>query len=86
MYRTALVSVSLLAARAAAHGYIGTFTLDGVDYEGFRNWNPNPSPDAIGWSFTTPDEGPVLDISSPSMAVSITMVSKRRQLSYRRKT
>lgn len=68
MHRPVLVSVGLLAARAAAHGYIETFTLDGVDYEGFRNWNPNPSPDAIGWSFTTPDEGPVLDISSPSMA------------------
>lgn len=68
MYHSTLVGLSLLAARAAAHGYIGTFTLGGVEYEGFRNWNPNPSPDAIGWSFTTPDEGPVLDISSPALA------------------
>lgn len=68
MYHTAIVSLALLATRAAAHGYIETFTLDGVDYEGFRNWNPNPSPNAIGWSFTTPDEGPVIDVSSPAMA------------------
>jgi lytic cellulose monooxygenase (C1-hydroxylating) len=68
MARFALLGVGLLATRAAAHGYIGTFTLDGVEYEGFRNWNPNPSPDATGWSFTTPDEVPILDISSPDMA------------------
>lgn len=68
MHRTSIASLALLSARAAAHGYIGTFTLDGVDYEGFRNHNPNPSPDAIGWSFTTPDEGPVLEPTDPSLA------------------
>ncbi|KAH7303909.1 glycoside hydrolase [Stachybotrys elegans] len=57
--------VLALASQAAAHGYIRTFTLDGVPREGFARWNPNPAPDAIGWSFTTPDEGPVLDITSP---------------------
>lgn len=68
MYRSALIGVASMVAQAAAHGYIETFTLDGVDHEGFRNYNPNPSPDAIGWSFTTPDEGPILDITSPDLA------------------
>lgn len=53
---------------AAAHGFVKTFTLDGVDYEGFWRWNNNPDPKAIGWSFTTPDEGPILDISNPDLS------------------
>ncbi|KAM0279429.1 hypothetical protein ACHAQH_004589 [Verticillium albo-atrum] len=56
-----------LAVEVVAHGYIRTFILDGIDYEGFRNWNPSPDPSAIGWPFTTPDEGPELDPSSPGM-------------------
>ncbi|KAI9149969.1 LOW QUALITY PROTEIN: Endoglucanase-4 [Paramyrothecium foliicola] len=64
MSRFALIA-TVLATKVAAHGYINSFTLDGVSYEGFARWNPNPASNAIGWSFTTPDEGPVLDISSP---------------------
>ncbi|KAL9943692.1 hypothetical protein D7B24_007234 [Verticillium nonalfalfae] len=65
MVRVALLL--FLTSQAAAHGYIKTFTLDGTDHEGFRNWNPDPSPSAIGWPFTTPDEGPELDPTSPDM-------------------
>ncbi|KAF7542232.1 hypothetical protein G7Z17_g11759 [Cylindrodendrum hubeiense] len=65
MFRSLLFTTAILASRVAAHGYLQTFTLDGVDYEGFSRWNPSPSPGAIGWSFTTEDEGPELDISSP---------------------
>ncbi|KAF3351920.1 hypothetical protein VdG1_09532 [Verticillium dahliae VDG1] len=68
MIRIALLL--LLTSQAAAHGYIKTFTLDGTDHEGFRNWNPSPSPSAIGWPFTTPDEGPELDPASPDMICS----------------
>lgn len=56
---------TLLISQVAAHGYIKTFTLDGTDHEGFSASNPSPDPKAIGWSFTTPDEGPELDFSSP---------------------
>jgi hypothetical protein len=56
---------TLLATHVAAHGYIKTFTLDGTDYEGFSRSNPSSGPNAIGWSFTTPDEGPEVDFSSP---------------------
>lgn len=66
MLRTAIV-LSALVAQAAAHGYINTFTLDGTSYEGFAFWHENKDPNAIGWSFTTQDEGPVLDPSSPDV-------------------
>lgn len=65
MARQLSLVATLLATRVAAHGYINTFTLDGEDYEGFSRWNPSPDPNAIGWSFTTEDEGPELDFSSP---------------------
>ncbi|KAK4099283.1 lytic polysaccharide monooxygenase [Parathielavia hyrcaniae] len=65
MARQLSFMATLLATRVAAHGYINTFTLDGVDYEGYSRWNPSPAADAIGWSFTTPDEGPELDMNSP---------------------
>lgn len=61
-----LLFLAAMASSVAAHGYMKTVTLDGTEYEGFNRWNPNPSPDAIGWSFTTEDEGPELDISSPN--------------------
>ncbi|CAI6082457.1 unnamed protein product [Clonostachys chloroleuca] len=67
MHRSLLLS-SLLAMEVAAHGFVKTFTLDGVDHEGFWRWNTNPDPKAIGWSFTTPDEGPILDISNPDLS------------------
>jgi cellulase len=54
-----------LVAQVLAHGYIRTITVDGVPFQGFSRWNPSPAPDAIGWSFSTPDEGPVLDYRSP---------------------
>jgi hypothetical protein len=54
-----------LVSQAIAHGYIRTITVDGVPFQGFSRWNPSPAPDAIGWSFSTPDEGPVLDYLSP---------------------
>ncbi|KAI8668603.1 hypothetical protein NCS57_00672000 [Fusarium keratoplasticum] len=63
MSRFILFGTALLASQVAAHGYLNTFTLDGVDYAGYSRWNP--SPDAIGWSFSTPDEGPEMDIFSP---------------------
>ncbi|KAK3291126.1 glycosyl hydrolase family 61-domain-containing protein [Chaetomium fimeti] len=65
MARQLSLAAALLATRVAAHGYINTFTLDGVDYEGFSRWNPSPDPNAISWSFSTPDEGPELEITSP---------------------
>ena len=64
MSRYALLT-AVLATNVAAHGFVKTITLDGKAYEGFQMWNPSPAGDAIGWSFTTPDEGPVLDINSP---------------------
>ncbi|KAF4960034.1 hypothetical protein FSARC_10586 [Fusarium sarcochroum] len=65
MVRSIILGVALMASQVAAHGYLNTFTLDGQDYEGFSRWNPSPDPNAIGWSFTTEDEGPEMDISSP---------------------
>ncbi|KAF4987041.1 hypothetical protein FDECE_15637 [Fusarium decemcellulare] len=65
MSRFAIFATAFLASQVAAHGYLNTFTLDGVDHQGFARWNPNPDPKAIGWSFTTEDEGPEMDISSP---------------------
>lgn len=64
MFRS-ITAIAILATQVAAHGYLNTFTLDGVAYQGFSRWNPSPSPDAIGWSFSTPDEGPELDLNSP---------------------
>ncbi|KAH7263728.1 glycoside hydrolase [Fusarium tricinctum] len=65
MSRYLMLGTALLASNVAAHGYLNTFTLDGTDYEGFSRWNPSPDPNAIGWSFSTEDEGPEMDISSP---------------------
>ncbi|KAK0391570.1 hypothetical protein NLU13_1070 [Sarocladium strictum] len=56
-----------LAAQAIAHGYVATYTVNGVDFEGFRRLDAPPIPNSVGWSFSTPDEGSVLDISSPDM-------------------
>ena len=68
MARSIFVTAALLASKVAAHGYLQTFQLDGVDHEGYDRWNDNRDPNHIGWSHTVPDEGPVLDISSPDMA------------------
>ncbi|KAH7142539.1 glycoside hydrolase [Fusarium sp. MPI-SDFR-AT-0072] len=65
MSRFLIIGTALLASNVAAHGYLKTFTLDGVDYEGFSRWKPSPDPNTIGWSFSTEDEGPEMDISSP---------------------
>ncbi|KAF4441837.1 Polysaccharide monooxygenase Cel61a [Fusarium austroafricanum] len=65
MSRFSIILTALLASNVAAHGYLNTFTLDDVKHEGFSRWNPSPDPKAIGWSFTTEDEGPEMDISSP---------------------
>lgn len=62
---TITLLAAMLASQVAAHGYLESIRLDGVLYEGFRVNNPSPDPNAIGWSFTTPDEGPELDIKSP---------------------
>jgi lytic cellulose monooxygenase (C1-hydroxylating) len=63
----ALAAASLLP-RALAHGYVRTWTLDGVDFDGYSRQDGQPHSDAIGWSFTTPDEGPEMDLSSPNFA------------------
>ncbi|KAL6870058.1 hypothetical protein ACO1O0_001393 [Amphichorda felina] len=67
MSRSLRLATVTLAAHVAAHGYLRTFALDGVDYEGYDRWNDSRDPNHIGWSFTTEDEGPVLDISSPDI-------------------
>lgn len=68
MLRSVILVATALAAQVDAHGYLHTFTLDRVDYEGYDRWTNNRGPNHIGWSFTTEDEGPELDISSPNMA------------------
>ncbi|KAH6620890.1 glycoside hydrolase [Chaetomium sp. MPI-SDFR-AT-0129] len=65
MARQLFLVATLLASQVAAHGYIKTFTLEGTEHEGFSASNPSPDPEAIGWSFTTPDEGAELDFGSP---------------------
>jgi hypothetical protein len=61
--------MAALAAQVAAHGYLQSITLDGVTYEGYNYWNTEDrDPNHIGWSHTTKDEGPELDISSPDFA------------------
>lgn len=67
MSRSLILATVALAAHVAAHGYVRTFTLDGVDYEGYDRWNDNRDPNHIGWSFATEDEGPELDVSSPDL-------------------
>lgn len=62
------LTTAILATRAAAHGYIKTFTLDGKAYEGYERWAETRDPNRIGWSYTTEDEGPELDLASPSFA------------------
>jgi len=60
--------MAALAAQVAAHGYLQSITLDGVTYEGYNYWNDDRDPNHIGWSHTTQDEGPELDVSSPDFA------------------
>jgi hypothetical protein len=56
-----------LAAQVVAHGYVATYTVNNVDFEGFRRLDAPAIPNSIGWSFSTPDEGSVLDATSPDM-------------------
>jgi lytic cellulose monooxygenase (C1-hydroxylating) len=63
-----LLALATFATHGAAHGYVRTWTLDGVDFSGYSRSDGSPKPDAIGWSFTTPDEGPELDLTSPNFA------------------
>lgn len=63
----AFLSLLGLAAQVSAHGYIQTYTVNGVDFEGFRRLDAPEIPNSIGWSFSTQDEGPVPDPSSPDM-------------------
>jgi lytic cellulose monooxygenase (C1-hydroxylating) len=70
MYTKAIAALAALALlpQALAHGYARTWTLDGVDFNGYSRQDGQPKPDAIGWSFTTNDEGPEMDFSSPNFA------------------
>ena len=64
---SALAAASFLP-QALAHGYVRTWTLDGVDFDGYSRQDGQPHSNAIGWSFTTNDEGPEMDLSSPNFA------------------
>jgi lytic cellulose monooxygenase (C1-hydroxylating) len=64
--KATILSAAAIVSVAHAHGYVRTWTLDGVDQTGYSRSDGTPKPDAIGWSFTTPDEGPELDMSSPA--------------------
>lgn len=63
-----ILGIAALTSQVAAHGYIRTFTLDGVDYEGYSRSDGGGKVGSIGWTFTTPDEGPVLEPSNPAFA------------------
>ncbi|CRK30330.1 hypothetical protein VD0002_g6720 [Verticillium dahliae] len=65
MLRSVALSMAVLVSQAAAHGYLSTFYLSGNNYEGYNYWQVDKAPNAIGWSFTTQNEGPEMDISSP---------------------
>ncbi|KAG7293606.1 hypothetical protein NEMBOFW57_003660 [Staphylotrichum longicolle] len=58
------LAVTFLATQVAAHGYINTFTLDNVDYEGFSR-STLPPTQSHRLELQHPDEGPEVDISSP---------------------
>jgi lytic cellulose monooxygenase (C1-hydroxylating) len=70
MYTKTLTTLATAAfiPQAIAHGYIRTWTLDGVDFNGYSRQDGQPTSDAIGWTFTTNDEGPEMDLSSPNFA------------------
>lgn len=68
MHRYAAFIAAALTTRAAAHGFVDTFTLDGTPFEGYERWANGRDPKHIGWSFTTEDEGPELDLTSPNFA------------------
>jgi cellulase len=67
MYTSFALSATFLAAQVAAHGYLKTFTLDSVDYEGYQRYNDHRDPNHIGWSHTIENEGPELLPDSPGM-------------------
>ncbi|KAH8173684.1 glycosyl hydrolase family 61 domain-containing protein [Sarocladium implicatum] len=56
-----------LATQVYGHGYVATYTVNGEAYEGFRRLDAPAIPNGISWSFSTQDEGPVLDPASPDM-------------------
>ncbi|ETN44819.1 uncharacterized protein HMPREF1541_09694 [Cyphellophora europaea CBS 101466] len=62
-----LVAAGLIS-QVVAHGYVRTWTLDGVDFDGYSKGDGQPGADAIGWSYSTPDEGPEMDLTSPGLA------------------
>ena len=64
----AILATATLVGQAAAHGYVRTWTLDGVDFNGYSRSDGSPKAGAIGWSFTTPDEGPEMNLNSPNFA------------------
>jgi lytic cellulose monooxygenase (C1-hydroxylating) len=66
--KATILSAAALVSVVNAHGYVRTWTLDGVEQNGYSRSDGSPKPDAIGWSFTTPDEGPEMDMSSPAFA------------------
>jgi cellulase len=65
MFPSVTLVMTMLVSQVAAHGYLQTIIAGDVAYEGFNRWQTDKSPNAVGWSFTTPDEGPDMDISSP---------------------
>lgn len=67
MYGLQLITFLGLVAQVTAHGYVQTYTVNGVDFEGFRRLDAPAIPNSIGWSFSTPDEGSVLDQTSQDM-------------------
>ncbi|KAL5353719.1 hypothetical protein ACLOAV_001760 [Pseudogymnoascus australis] len=66
MIASSLFTVAaLLAAKAAAHGAVTSYVIDGVTYPGYQGFSPGSGPETIErqWS----DYNPILSVSDPMM-------------------
>ncbi|KAI1261882.1 lytic polysaccharide monooxygenase [Xylariaceae sp. FL1019] len=65
-----LLGLALYATSAIGHGHVREVIANGVTYPGYDRWGSDDQSDAVTWSYTTKDEGPVSidDINGPNIA------------------
>ncbi|KAI0142941.1 lytic polysaccharide monooxygenase [Xylariaceae sp. FL1272] len=64
------LALAVYATSVVGHGHVREVIANGISYPGYDRWGSKDQSDAVTWSFTTEDEGPVSinDINGPNIA------------------
>ncbi|KAI1775494.1 lytic polysaccharide monooxygenase [Hypoxylon cercidicola] len=58
-FHAVILALAASATVVLGHGHVRRVIVDGVTYPGYERWATKDQSNAVTWSFTTEDEGPV---------------------------